>query len=221
MVDRPLVPPSEVVASDGRVPGNRGLATRARLLDATAARLAAVGYRELKVVDVAKEAGTSPATFYQYFPDVDAALLALAAAMAEEGGQHLRALVTEAPWDRDPVAAALAVTDGVLDFWSRNQELIRVVDHAALEGDQRFRHLRTWMLNGVFRALGEVVARPGGPSLEPSAAAGVLVSMLTHVAAHREGLVESGIPAGQLRRALAQFLTWAAGGDPAEVPAPS
>ena len=28
-------------------------------------------YRDLKVVDIAREAGTSPATFYQYFPDVE------------------------------------------------------------------------------------------------------------------------------------------------------
>ncbi|MFM7069395.1 MAG: TetR/AcrR family transcriptional regulator, partial [Actinomycetes bacterium] len=53
-------------AADGRVPGRRGLATRQRLLDHTAALLATTSYRDLTVVDIAREAGTSPATFYQY-----------------------------------------------------------------------------------------------------------------------------------------------------------
>jgi AraC-like DNA-binding protein len=58
-------------AADGRVPGRRGLATRQRLLDHVAEMLAAGSYRDLRVVDVARSAGTSPATFYQYFADVE------------------------------------------------------------------------------------------------------------------------------------------------------
>ena len=36
------------------------------------------GIRDLRVVDIAREVGTSPATFYQYFRDVDEAVLVLA-----------------------------------------------------------------------------------------------------------------------------------------------
>lgn len=214
VVNRPLVPPSEVVAADGRVPGTRGLATRQRLLDATAEHLAAVGYRELKVVEIARLAGTSPATFYQYFEDVDAALLALSASLAEAGGRRLRTLVSEADWDRDPEAAATRVADGVLAFWDRNGEIMRVIDHAALEGDQRFRNLRTWLLNGLFVALEEVLegaSRRGSAPLDATAGAGLLVSMLSHVAAHRDGLVESGIADVVLRDNLRRVLLWAAG----------
>jgi AcrR family transcriptional regulator len=214
VVHRPLVPPSEVVAADGRVPGTRGLATRRRLLDATAEHLAAVGYRELRVVEIARLAGTSPATFYQYFPDVDAALLALAANLAEAGGRKLRNLVAEADWDRDPEAAAAVVADGILAFWDRNREIVRVIDHAALEGDERFRKLRTWLLNGVYVALTDVLARAdarGHARLDPQAGAGILVSMLSHVAAHRGGLVESGIDDAALRDNLRRVLVWAAG----------
>ena len=70
-------------AADGRVPGRRGLATRQRMMDATGVLLETVAYRDLKVVDIAREAGTSPATFYQYFPDVEAAVLAMAADLGE------------------------------------------------------------------------------------------------------------------------------------------
>ena len=60
-------------AADGRVPGRRGRATRQRLLERTREMLETTGYRDLKVIDIAREAGTSPATFYQYFADVEAA----------------------------------------------------------------------------------------------------------------------------------------------------
>src|SRR3546814_2230358 len=75
-------------AADGRVPGRRGRATRQRLLDCTAGMLDTTSYRDVKVIDVAREAGTSPATFYQYFSDVEAAILVLAEEMARRGA-HL------------------------------------------------------------------------------------------------------------------------------------
>lgn len=70
----PAEPDSEPRAADGRVPGRRGQATRQKLLDCTADMLRTTSYRDLKVVDIAREAGTSPATFYQYFPDVESAI---------------------------------------------------------------------------------------------------------------------------------------------------
>ena len=65
---------SDVLAADGRVIGARAQHTRRRLLETTSRLLDERGVMELKVVDVTREVGTSPATFYQYFPDVDAAL---------------------------------------------------------------------------------------------------------------------------------------------------
>jgi AcrR family transcriptional regulator len=65
-------------ALDGRELGLRGAATRRRLLDATAELLQHHGVRELRVVDIARSVGTSPATYYQYFRDVDEAVIVLA-----------------------------------------------------------------------------------------------------------------------------------------------
>ena len=75
-------------AADGRVPGRRGRATRQRLLEQTADMLTAGSYRDLKVVDIARGAGTSPATFYQYFADVEAAILVLAEDLAAPRAWH-------------------------------------------------------------------------------------------------------------------------------------
>ena len=68
----------QIVALDGRPFGKRGVETRQRLLDATRELLETHGIRDLRVVDIARTVGTSPATFYQYFRDVEEAVLALA-----------------------------------------------------------------------------------------------------------------------------------------------
>ena len=66
------------VAQSGRVLGPKALQTRERLLGATDDLLSKRSLRELRVVDIARKAGTSPATFYQYFRDVEDAVLLLA-----------------------------------------------------------------------------------------------------------------------------------------------
>ena len=73
-----------LVALDGRRLGRRAQATRRKLLDATAELLQTRRLLDLTVVEVARRVGTSPASFYQYFQNVDEAVLALA---AEIGGQ--------------------------------------------------------------------------------------------------------------------------------------
>jgi len=68
----------QVLAADGRVIGARAYKTRARLLDATNELLEERGALGLRVVDITRQIGSSPATFYQYFQDVEDAILALA-----------------------------------------------------------------------------------------------------------------------------------------------
>jgi len=200
-------------ASDGRVPGRRGLATRRRLLDTTLEMLGSSAYRDLKVVDIARAAGTSPATFYQYFPDVEASVLVLASELAEHGSDELRALIENRDWDGDPRRVAQGVADGYLDFWEAHWSLIRVIDLAALEGDERFRDLRTWLLNGANQAMHDMVRRKIAegvlpPVARPAAIAGVLTSMLAHVAAHRQGFANWGVPREELRDTLAAIVAW-------------
>lgn len=75
----------QVRTVDGRVAGRRGQETRQKLLDCLSEMLSSSPYRDVKVIDVARKAGTSPATFYQYFPDVEGAVLEIAEEMAKEG----------------------------------------------------------------------------------------------------------------------------------------
>jgi AcrR family transcriptional regulator len=201
-------PQTELRAVDGRVPGRRGRATRDRLLKCTADLLEKTTYRDITVIDIASCAGTSPATFYQYFKDVNAAIAELAGDMAEEGAR-LTELIDRSNWrGRAASESALALVDGFLSLWEEHRAVLRVVDLATLEGDLRFQNVRTRLLNQVTTALKDVVAvakREGRHprDLDPVAQAASLVSMLAHVASHRYGFEFWGIRMDDMRRSLA------------------
>jgi AcrR family transcriptional regulator len=209
MAKRQATPPqTELRAVDGRVPGRRGRATRDRLLKCTADLLEKTTYRDITVIDIASCAGTSPATFYQYFKDVNAAIAELAGDMAEEGAR-LTELIERSNWrGRGASESALALVDGFLSLWEEHRAVLRVVDLATLEGDLRFQNVRTRLLNQVTTALKDVVAaakREGRHprDLDPVAQAASIVSMLAHVASHRYGFEFWGIRMDDMRRSLA------------------
>ncbi|MGH9139131.1 MAG: TetR family transcriptional regulator [Acidimicrobiales bacterium] len=200
-------------AADGRVPGRRGRATRQRLLECTAEMLKASSYRDLKVIDIARDAGTSPATFYQYFGDVQSAILVLAEEMAHDAAK-LPDIIRAGSWKgRAGYDRALALVDGFFAFWEEYRGVLRVVDLLTAEGDQRFRQIRTRLLTGVTDALADVLAdfqRLGkvAAALDPRAEAGVLVTMLAHVAQHRWGFEFWGIRTTDARTAMARHVSW-------------
>ena len=204
-------PPGRLAAADGRLPGRRGRATRKKLLDATAALLETTGYRDLKVVDIARRAGTSPATFYQYFPEVDAAIVLLAGEMADEGSSLAEA--ARGPWTEGAAyGTAVSLVGGFMDFWERHQAVLRVVDLAIAEGDPRFREIRTHMLNPVTVALEEAIAAAQRPGISDArASAAVLVSMVAHVAEHRRGLEAWGVRASSAVHSMAELIAWTVG----------
>lgn len=88
---------TQVTATDGRVIGTRATITRVRLLEATAKLLDENSALDLKVIDITREANTSPATFYQYFTDVSDAILDL---VYQAGQDSLSMLVhLDQSWD--------------------------------------------------------------------------------------------------------------------------
>jgi len=115
--------------------------------------LRSTSYRDVKVIDIAREAGTSPATFYQYFPDVEAAILVLAEQMAQDG-QRLPALIREGTWrGKAGIETATRLCQAFFDFWEEYRSILRVMDLATEEGDRRFHQIRTRLLNEVNVAL--------------------------------------------------------------------
>ncbi|MFG2956201.1 TetR family transcriptional regulator [Streptomyces sp. NPDC048291] len=193
---------------DGRVAGRRGQATRQKLLDCLSEMLSSSPYRDVKVIDVARKAGTSPATFYQYFPDVEGAVLEIAEQMATEGGQ-LTELVAGRSWvGKAGWATAQELVDGFLEFWRRNDAILRVVDLGAAEGDKRFYKIRMKILNSVNNSLTDSITELQSKGrvdkdVNPAAVAGSLVAMLAAVAAHQKGFQTWGVKQAELKPNLA------------------
>ncbi|MFF4885967.1 TetR family transcriptional regulator [Streptomyces nigra] len=193
---------------DGRVAGRRGQATRQKLLDCLSEMLSSSPYRDVKVIDVARKAGTSPATFYQYFPDVEGAVLEIAEQMATEGAE-LTGLVEGRSWTgKAGWQTAQELVDGFLDFWRRNDAILRVVDLGASEGDKRFYKIRMKILNSVNNSLADAVTQLQAKGkvdkdVNPAAIAGSLVAMLAAVASHQKGFQTWGVKQAELKPNLA------------------
>ncbi|CAM5559471.1 TetR family transcriptional regulator [Streptomyces canarius] len=201
----------QVRTVDGRVAGRRGQATRQKLLDCLSEMLSSSPYRDVKVIDVARKAGTSPATFYQYFPDVEGAVLEIAEQMAAEGA-GLTELLEGRTWTgKSGWQTAQELVDGFLDFWRRNDAILRVVDLGAAEGDKRFYKIRMKILNSVNNSLADSIADLQSKGrvdkdVNPAAVAGSLVAMLAAVASHQKGFSSWGVKPAELKPNLAMLV---------------
>ncbi|MEY2431964.1 MAG: hypothetical protein QOC92_1689 [Acidimicrobiaceae bacterium] len=175
--------------------------------------LRSTSYRDVKVIDIARDAGTSPATFYQYFPDVEAAILVLAEQMALDG-HRLSALIREGSWRGKPgIETATHLCDAFFAFWEEYRSILRVMDLATEEGDRRFHQIRTRLLNEVTVALTDTISQFQDAGrhpreLDPTATAAILVSMLAHVAGHQYGFEFWGIRTKDLRDSMARQIYW-------------
>ncbi|MFI8996210.1 TetR family transcriptional regulator [Streptomyces sp. NPDC053542] len=198
----------QVRTVDGRVAGRRGQATRQKLLDCLSEMLSSSPYRDVKVIDVARKAGTSPATFYQYFPDVEGAVLEIAEEMAKEGAS-LTELVAGRSWvGKSGRQTAEELVDGFLSFWRKHDAILRVVDLGAAEGDKRFYKIRMKILNAVTNSLTDSIKELQAKNkvdkeVSPAAMAGSLVAMLAAVAGHQKGFTSWGVKQAELKPNLA------------------
>src|SRR5664280_158835 len=211
--------PELIATTDGRVPGRRGRATRQRLLECTAELLVATPWRSIKVIDIARQAGTSPATFYQYFENVEAVITVLAEELVEGAG--VLAGLVDGDWSEEASwSTAVAGVGGLMDYWERNRAVFRVVELTTVEGDLRFQGLRVRALNAVTVTLARVIATIGDGAgshagSDPMAVAGTLIAMLAQVAGHRYGFEFWGIRTASLVDSQARLLHWSVTGRPA------
>ncbi len=199
-----MMPPS--VALDGRALGRRGALTRRRLLDATSRLLETRGLRDLRVVDIARAVGTSPATFYQYFRDVEDAVLVLAEEAAEDLGAVVAGL--DAPWTDD---SAHRMVVAFIESWVGHRAVFATRNLAAQEGDLRFRTVRNASLRPIVDALAAKITeaqRDGRVDAEmsPIAAASAMVAMTERVAAFHREIEELGVAPAALVETTARII---------------
>jgi AcrR family transcriptional regulator len=151
------------------------------------------GLRDLRVVDIARAVGTSPATFYQYFRDVQEAVLVLAEEVGEESAPLGELLAR--PWEGEAgLDAARRLVDDFITFWDRHRAILRTRNLAAQEGDERFREVRIRSLRPLLDGLAAKVAEGAGADggLSPYAAASALLAMMERMAAFHTDLERYG-----------------------------
>ncbi len=195
-----------VLGADGRVLGTRAETTRNRLLAATAKLLHEQGVLELKIVDITREVGSSPATFYQYFVDVDAALLAL----AEEATQDEVPLVAhfEHDWGADDgLERAAAFIDAYTKFWDDHNAVLRVRNLKAEEGDAAFRESRSRANLLVIGAMSKMVEQAHADSrlpesINPFVTATAMIAVIERLLTYRTEITRRGASAVAQRETM-------------------
>lgn len=205
-------PATGSTALDGRPLGRRGAETRQRLLDATARLLQDKGLRELRVVDIARSVELSPATFYQYFGDVETAVLALSAAVGEETSS-LGALVTRSWVGADGLDVVRRLVEDFITNWDQHRAVLRTRNLAAQEGDQRFRDVRNAALRPLTEGIAAKIAARHDSGLAPFAAAAAMVSMLERMAAFHADLRAYGTSRADVVETTARILHHTATGE--------
>lgn len=205
--------PADPTAPDGnrRKLGAKGQRTRQQLIDATVALLETNGLREVSVVDVARIANTSPATFYVYFKGVPEAVLA-ALENASQTSPELEALINRDWLVPGAIEDARTFVECYTELWNRNRNIFVVRNLAAEEGDARFYEARMQQARPMMKAISEQVSRAQAAGrtpadLSPAACSGTILMMLERLAA--VGPIsrgEDGVGYAQLKAASAHHL---------------
>ena len=187
----------ELVRPAGRVLGPRARRTRSRLLDATRELLRERSVLDIAVVEIARKAATSAATFYHYFKDVEDAALELAREAAGEMPAIL-ALVDGPFGGSAGLDTARAIARAFLEHWERHHTVLVIRNLAADRGDPRFAEVRRAALQPFLERLAVRIAeaqREGRVSraMHPFAAAAALGSLLEALSAHTADLARRGI----------------------------
>jgi len=201
---------TRAVDQSGRTLGPRALHTRQRLLSATAELLDERSVRDISVVEIARKAQTSPATFYQYFKDVSEATLRL----AEQAVEELPALLelVDGSWrGRKGMETARAVVAAFVDHWDAHRSVLLVRNLFADEGDRRFQKVRRRAVSRVIERLAQKIAenqRQGRISREvhPAAAAAAMATILERLSAYHKEIEHFGAGRAELIESCARIL---------------
>lgn len=196
-----------VLAADGRVIGSRAQATRARLLGATAQLLDENGPLELKVVDITRTVGSSPATFYQYFADVDAAILAL----VEQSLADIQPMVetlTPAWGKSDGLDRARAFLSEYMRYWTKHNAVLKYRNLRAEEDERAFRQARSQANMLVIEPMSAMVtegiaAGRLSPELDPFTTSAAMVAMIERLLAFQPSMRQRGTSTEQMLETLA------------------
>jgi AcrR family transcriptional regulator len=196
----------------GRPLGSRALKKRRQLMDATVELLKQRSLRDLRVVDIARAVGTSPATFYQYFKDVEDVALQLADEATEKMPSMMK--VFEGDWEGEQgLQKAREVVDAFIQYWDEHGAVLRVRNVAADEGNARFLEVRSKATTPMLGAMTQHMERKWPASKEkrsakikPLAAAVAMGAILDRLSAYRKELETLGLSRADIVETSAHIL---------------
>jgi AcrR family transcriptional regulator len=178
----------------GRVLGERGVKTRQRILEVVAELIEQHGLRGLKLAEVAKRAGFSQPAFYQYFTDLDDAILAL----CKDVGSRLPSITfpdVAASENASSVPSTREFIVRFLAYWDEHRPVLWSRNLAITEGDPRFVEIRNQAFQPLMASLVSRidVAKEAGlidRSVAPMGLALPLVVMLDRIGMMSPKMVE-------------------------------
>jgi len=202
----------ETVDLSGRPLGQRALKKRRQLMDATVELLKHCSLRDLRVVDIARSVGTSPATFYQYFKDVEDVALQLAAEATEKMPSLMK--MFEDDWQgEEGLQKARNVVDAFIQYWDEHGAVLRVRNVAADEGNARFLEVRSKATTPMLGAMTQHMERQWAKSnskrsvkIKPLAAAVAMGAILDRLSAYRKELETLGLSRADIVETSAHIL---------------
>jgi len=173
---------------------------------------------DLPVVDIARQAGTSPATFYHYFEDVEEVALRLAELAADEMPAVLELI--QGSWrGREGLERARGIVDAFLRHWDAHHAVLQLRNLAADRGDRRFIRVRRATLAPVLEAFAQQVAKSQeeghvAREIHPFVAAAAMGSILERLAAYHRELGYFGASREDLVETCARLLVQTVTGRP-------
>jgi AcrR family transcriptional regulator len=191
--------PSDLTLLDqsGRPLGPRALKTRSRILDATITLLDEKAMRDLRVIDIARRIGSSPATFYQYFKDIEDVVLELASRIQDLTPAMIE--IIQGDWTgRDGHMRGRHLANLFIDHFAKYNSILRVRNNSAEEGSAEFVAVRIQTMLPLLTAFSDLVreAHPipappvigewTGGKIYPIMAAMILTTALEGLAVHHD-----------------------------------
>lgn len=190
--------------------GRKGQATKRNLMDAASRLLETISPISLTAASISKEAGTSPATFYVYFDNVEDILWALCSEISNETSDlftHDRFLRDDDRLEQD----ALDFVHGYCDIWSKDGMLLLYRNMESDRGNRRFYQLVLKIALPILQGLTDRIveaAPPGKPvsRSDANAEAVVFIGAIDRIAAALHLWPDDSLSADTLLRAEARVL---------------
>jgi AcrR family transcriptional regulator len=188
--------------------GRKGKETRRSLMLAARRLLDVASPLSLSAASISKEAGTSPATFYVYFDNVEDILWTICEAISE----NTSSLFPDHKFLRTPDRLeedALAFVRGYCDIWARHGPLLLYRNMEADRGNKRFNQLVLRIALPILEGLIDriVEADRAITRSEANAEAVVLIAAIDRIAAALHLWPEDSLAPDVLLRAEARVLT--------------